>query len=162
MDAKFSGFFAHQLNESNRVSLPKPFRTLLEANWGGKLKLVGRDDHIEVYPFEAYKKQQHLDAEIPTDNLKVFKELVRRHYNTFDVEYDGQGRILIPNKLKSDYGIDREVYFIGFLDRILIFAPEKWEAFLQDAQEHREENSEAVEKWRKNLAGGDDKGRTVP
>ncbi len=50
-----------------------------------------------------------------------------------DCEPDGQGRILIPAKLREYAGLTREVVVIGSFDRAEIWDAERWAAVENDA-----------------------------
>jgi len=43
-------------------------------------------------------------------------------------EVDKQGRILIPNKLREQAGLEKDIVFVGVLSKIEIWSKEKWES----------------------------------
>jgi len=51
-----------------------------------------------------------------------------------DCELDRQGRILLPAPLRKAAGLEKEAMVVGVLERIEIWAPERWERFLGDAE----------------------------
>lgn len=142
----FRGNFEHNLNKQGRISLPARFRQVLDERYSKKLVLVGLPDRIEVYPEESYRKKEIQDMNLPADDPRVLQFLAVQHHNVWEVEVDSQGRILIPPKLREDLGIVREAVFIGLMDRILIFTPDKWESYLGEAMDRHAENSLLVSK----------------
>jgi MraZ protein len=42
-------------------------------------------------------------------------------------EADKQGRILIPSKLRESAGLDKDIVFVGVLNKIEIWSKERWE-----------------------------------
>jgi len=110
--------------------------------------MVGLPDHIEVYPEQAYRKIESTDIDLTSDDPRVFQYLVVAHYNVFPTEIDGNGRILLPQKLRNDLGLEREVVIVGLMNRILIFHPEQWSSFLGEAMERHPDNSMVVSKLR--------------
>ncbi|HWT27276.1 MAG TPA: division/cell wall cluster transcriptional repressor MraZ, partial [Mobilitalea sp.] len=42
-------------------------------------------------------------------------------------EADNQGRILIPAKLRESAALDKDVVFVGVLNKIEIWSKERWE-----------------------------------
>ncbi len=48
------------------------------------------------------------------------------------VDFDAQGRIVIPTEMKKSVGIDRDAMFIGAHRRIEIWNPERWAKYEQD------------------------------
>jgi MraZ protein len=51
-----------------------------------------------------------------------------------DCALDGQGRILLPPALRAAAGLGREAVVVGVLNRIEVWAPEAWDAFLRDSE----------------------------
>jgi MraZ protein len=149
----FRGNFEHNLNGQGRVSLPARFRQVLEERYSNKLVLVGLPDRIEAYPEEAYRKRELEDMDLPADDPRVLQFLAVQHHNVFEVEVDGQGRILIPPKLRADLELKREVVFIGLMDRVLVFSPERWRSFLAEAKDKHAENGLLVSKLKNGKVG---------
>jgi len=150
----FRGNFEHSINAQGRVSLPARFRQALEERYSRKLVLVGADNKIEAYPEEAYRKKEEADMALPADDPRVQQFLLVRHNNVWEVDVDGQGRIPIPPKLRKDFGLEKEVVFIGVMDRIFIYKPDQYEAELADAQDKQRENSLVVAKLRNGKSEG--------
>ncbi len=144
----FRGFFEHNINKQGRVSLPAKFRSVLDIVYSKKLVLVGLPDRIEAYPEDVYRKKEKEDMSLASDDPRVLQYLAVVHHNVFEVDVDGMGRILLPPKMREDLGLDKEVFFIGLMDKILIFRPDQWEKYLADAKNSFEENSLVVSKMR--------------
>jgi MraZ protein len=51
-----------------------------------------------------------------------------------DCDLDGQGRILIPAALRRAAGLEGEAVVVGVLERFEIWAPDRWERFLGEAE----------------------------
>ena len=51
-----------------------------------------------------------------------------------DCELDSQGRILIPASLRRAAGLETEAVVNGVLERFEIWAPDRWERFLGEAE----------------------------
>jgi MraZ protein len=149
----FRGFFEHTINPQGRVSLPAKFRQVLEVLYSKKLVLVALPDRIEAYPEEVFRKQEKEDIALPADDPRVLEYLVMRHANVWEVDIDGQGRMLMPPKIKQDNGLEKGVIFVGLMDRILIFNPEQWETFSAGARERHQENSLLVSRLKR--SGGE-------
>ena len=43
-------------------------------------------------------------------------------------EMDKQGRILIPSKLREHAGLDKDIVFVGVLNKVEIWSKERWES----------------------------------
>ena len=144
----FRGYYEHQINDQGRVSLPAKFRQVLEVLYSRKLVLVGLPDRIEAYPEEEYRKREQADISLPADDPRVLQYLMVQHHNVFEAEYDGAGRILLPQKLRADLKFGRDVVFIGLMNRVLIFTPEQYAKFMAEAMDNHAENSMLVAKMR--------------
>jgi MraZ protein len=146
----FRGNFEHTINSQGRVSLPSRFRQVLTESFGDnkKVVLVGLPDRIEVYPEAAYRDKETADLKLPDDDPRVLQYLAMQHYNVFEAEIDSQGRILVPPKLREDLGFIQDVIIIGLMNRILLFTPEHWKRFLDEAAARHAENSLLVSTMR--------------
>lgn len=152
----FRGNFEHNLNAQGRVSLPARFRQVLEERYSRKLVLVGLPNHVEAYPEEEYRKKEIEDMDLPQDNPQVLEYLLIQHQNVWEVEVDGQGRILIPPKLRQELGLEREVVFIGLMDKIIIYRPDQYEAARQKALQRLDDNRLLVSQLKKPKAKGNE------
>ena len=144
----FRGNFEHNLNGQGRVSLPARFRQVLEERYSNRMVLVGLPDRIVAYPEEAYRRKEEEDMALPDDDPRVLEYLAVQHHNVWEVEVDGQGRILLPPRLREGQGLKREVVFIGMMDRVLIFSPERWAAYHDQARQNHQENSLLVSRMK--------------
>ena len=151
----FRGNFEHNINSQGRVSLPAKFRQALEVNYSKKLVLVGLPDRIEAYPEEVYRGKEKADISLPSDDPRVLQYLVVQHHNVWEVDIDGQGRMLFPPKLREEQKLDTQVVFVGLMDRILIFNPEQWKRFIEEALAHHQDNSLLVSRLKRPEADGE-------
>ncbi len=140
----FRGNYEHNLNNQGRISLPARFRQVLEERYSRKLVLAGLPGYIEAFPEEEYRNKEMEDMDLPHDDPQVLEYLLLQHHNVWEVEVDSQGRILIPPKLRSDLGLEREVVFIGLMDRILIFRPDRYQQALGQATSRMDDNRTLV------------------
>jgi len=129
--------------------LPSKFRQVLEVLYSKKLILVGLPDRIEAYPEEVYRGKEKEDMKLPADDPRVLQYLAVQHHNVWEVDIDGQGRMLLPPKLREEQGLSSDVIFVGLMNRIMIFTPEQWKTFIEDAKSRHEENSLFVSKLRR-------------
>lgn len=61
--------------------------------------------------------------------------------NAIEIEPDAQGRILIPQNLRDQAGIDKDVVIIGVFNRAEIWAKTRWENQLGSISAHDIEQS---------------------
>ena len=77
---------------------------------------------------------------------KTNREFVRLMANdAAELELDAQGRVLIPEFLKTQAGIDKNVVFAGSINKVEIWDQEKYHAYLDGVSERAEEIAERFE-----------------
>jgi len=122
---KFVGNFPRSLDSKGRVILPSRMRTHFEEH--GYLS-PGADGCLALWPeeeFEAEAARQHeKDALGPQarNDLRDWAALVTR------VEFDRQNRMPVPSELRTLANLDQEVLFVGVLDRVELWSPQRWSA----------------------------------
>ena len=141
----FYGEYEHALDTKGRVIIPAKFREIFKEHYVEKFYLTrGLDQCLFVFTEETWKQQERKFREMS------FTKAEARHFNRLyfagacDVICDKQGRILIPDYLKSYAAIREDVAIIGVSDRIEIWAKEKWKEFYQDKKGKFEELAERL------------------
>lgn len=120
----FRGNFEYQLDDRNRVALPPKFR---EEFANGAVLVPGSDECIEVYTPEGFEAEARVVERVPAYS-EAGRQLRRAFFaSSFDVQRDGQGRLLIPAKLLSHAGIQRDVVVLGNDQRLEIWDRTRWE-----------------------------------
>lgn len=126
----FIGTFRHNLDAKNRVTIPR--KILEKAKVSGKSTTfyisVGLDDCLFLFPEERWDElTQTLEKlSLGTEEARDFQRLF--YSDTYEVDVDGSGRVLIPEVLKQAAGLNREVVFLGAGSRVEIWDAEKWDA----------------------------------
>lgn len=120
----FTGTFAHTLDSKGRMVIPLAFRDLL-----GKTFTVAPEfdfKSIAVYPELSYvrMRESHDRALQESGNPERKKYLQWLDAYTFRAqECDGQGRVLLPVKLRQKLlGDDKEVDIMGACDHLCVAA----------------------------------------
>lgn len=120
----YSGSYRHSLDTKGRVALParyrsKPERAVVVMPWAGKELLI---IDVERWPeFSAALKQARLDGRLSSAKQRVITGEAKEEVP------DAQGRIPIPQGLRTYAEIDREVWFIGDGDRIHVVAAGRYD-----------------------------------
>jgi len=125
----FAGNYRYSLDEKNRVIIPVKFREVLNAENIDKLYVVKGDSHLFLMPFpvfqELYEKLKNWDF-----TKEANQNYVRLLFSdAFDVTPDKQGRIMLRKEMCEEAGINGEVIIIGVLNRMEIWAPDRWNDF---------------------------------
>jgi MraZ protein len=131
------GNFAQIVDSKNRISIPQRFRDklmLLEGN--DKITVVvtlTMDKNIVVLPTRNYSQYlETVNEDLPLD--QPHKRRLRRlaFEASSDIDsLDNQNRIRINPRLLEYAGIKRDIYIIGFTDRIEVWDRAKYDLFIQ-------------------------------
>jgi MraZ protein len=125
------GESTHTLDNKNRVFLPKRFQEGLERGAEGSLTAVltrGFEGCLFLFSkpgFQTVLERLNTQAFEGAD-ARLMQRLFFSSSNALDL--DSAGRLLLPEKLKTLAGIDKEVVMVGVIDRIEIWPAETWRA----------------------------------
>lgn len=114
---QFLGTHTNKLDAKGRVSIPAVFRAALKPDGVGTAQLVLRPSHkhpcIEGWPPGAF----HALAK-PLETLDIFSEelddlATALYADAYPMEADKEGRIVLPEELKTHAGLTDTVEFLG-------------------------------------------------
>jgi MraZ protein len=136
------------LDEKGRMTLPSRLRPYFE---GGIVVTKGVDRCLFAFPPEewaAFKANIKANADLSARG----RQLSRMFFSmAFEATLDRQGRVLIPTKLASYAGLQREVTITGVDDRLEIWDTEEWDRYVAGADDSF---SEIVEEFAGRDLGG--------
>lgn len=132
---RFLSTFSGRLDGKGRVSIPAPFRAVLEVDAypglfvhpalevpaleaGGNRLLAEIDGLIATYP--PYSEGRDLIATALLGRAEVLR-------------LDPEGRVALPERFKAHAGITSEVVFTGLGDKFRIWEPSRFSAHLAEA-----------------------------
>ena len=122
---RFTGEYSNTLDFKNRVNIPAKFRKALDPINDRTFVITrGFDPCLALYPISEWnivEQQLASLSSIRNRNREFVRSIVR--YASY-VQYDRQGRIIIPDNLKVYACIDREVSIIGMISKIELWSPE--------------------------------------
>ena len=115
----FVGQSIHSLDNKNRLVLPAKYRSQLSSTIYLSLDL---DSCLSLYGEDVYQKKAEKINSL-SDFDKDSRALKRIFFaNSYEVNMDKQGRIMIPNFLLAKAKIEREVAIVGAFDHIQLFS----------------------------------------
>ncbi len=124
----FRGRYEHTMTDKGRVSMPVKFREICKGKYGEETFVITNYDKCLVaYPLKEWSDIEKKVADLPQFKQEVASFLRYLMGGAVDCPLDGQGRVLIPQSLRSHARISRDVVMIGMLTRIEIWAKEVWE-----------------------------------
>lgn len=130
----FIGEFDYRVDEKGRVPIPPKFRTE-DLKKEGMVLCPGMEKCITIYPISEYKK---LADSLTSGSIipSKLRKLNRAIFATaFNVEIDGQGRIIVPAQLRQFAGINEEVVVAGANTYLELWSKEQWAAEKATSQE---------------------------
>jgi MraZ protein len=121
----FLGEYEHTIDTKGRMAIPAKFRTQMVP---GSILSKGMGTCLSVYTLERWEeKSNELVASKSSDELRDFE---RRIYpSASEVDLDGQGRMIIPAKLRSYANLGNEVTVVGVRDHFEIWDRGAWQAY---------------------------------
>ena len=134
----FRGVAELNLDAKGRMAMPVRYRAHLDEHCAGRLVMTIDlfEKCLAVYPLPEWEIiQQKLDA-LSSFNPKTV--MVKRLLmgNATDVEMDGNGRLLIPTKLRKHANLDKKLVMAGQGKKFELWDEETWDSRCQSlAQE---------------------------
>jgi MraZ protein len=139
----FIGEYQHNIDPKKRLSLPSKFRGEL-----GKKVVVtrGLDKCLFVYPMKVWEEIAGKLGTMPVGESTTRSFIRLMLAGATDVEIDGQGRVLIPDYLKSYAGLRKNVTVAGLYNRLEIWDETKWGSYKEKAEKNTDEIAEQLGK----------------
>jgi len=130
---RFAGEYSNTLDSKNRVNIPAKFRKALDPINDRTFVITrGFDRCLTLYPIQEWnivEQQLASLSSIRNRNREFVRSIVR--YASY-VQYDRQGRVVIPDNLKTYAGIEKEVSIIRMITKIELWNPEKIKKYDSD------------------------------
>ena len=115
------GQYEHSIDPKNRINFPAKFREQLGENF---ILTVGLDECIAVYSAEEWDKLVEKIGTLPSTKSSAVKRFL--YDGAFNVDFDSQGRILIPPVLREYANLEGEAHIIGMDTNLEIWNTELW------------------------------------
>ena len=133
-----TGTYEHSIDAKGRLFIPAKLREELGVTF---YLAMGVDECLAIYPQETWNRFTEKFASLPMSQSAAMRPLFA---NASKCELDSQGRIVIPQKLIKNAGLEMDAVIIGVNDRAEIWSAETWNA--------REEEEMTPEKMKACLA----------
>lgn len=133
----FIGEYHHSLDAKGRLAVPVKFRSLLEK---GAVVTRGFDHCLFLYTSKEWSIVAERIAQLPFNqaNARAFSRLMLA--GAMDVSLDRQGRIIVPDYLRSYAHLSKSVIIAGLYNRLELWDEKEWRNY----QERTENNSEEI------------------
>jgi MraZ protein len=108
------GTYPAKIDEKGRLKIPNAFRALVEDQHGADLYVTSLSgDSVRIYPMPVWLELEQRLARVPSTDPARNRFLDRVNYFGQMSEFDGQGRVLIPVRLRESAGMSGEVDVLG-------------------------------------------------
>lgn len=132
----FIGTYNNSIDAKNRMIVPAKFREEL----GYKVVLtLGIDNCIYLYPMNEWEVFMEKLAKLPISDPKARNFARNFTGNAEECEVDRQGRITLPQNLREQTGMVKELTTIGCMNKIEIWSREEYEGAGDQVQMDRGE-----------------------
>ena len=119
----FMGEYNHSIDSKGRIIIPAKFREALGEEF---VLTLGLDGCLFAYPNHEWQIFVEKLKTLP--GTKEARQLQRYFMaGAAACEVDKQGRILIPAKLREMAALDKDIVFVGVLNKIEVWSKERWE-----------------------------------
>jgi MraZ protein len=137
----FLGEFKHSLDLKGRLAIPAKFRSGLS---GGAVITRGLDKCLFVFPQKEWEvlAGKLMNLPLSQSGSRAFVRLMLS--GASDVEFDTQGRILIPDSLRSYAGLLKKAVVTGLYNRIEVWDEEEWKKYKSKTESASDEIAEKL------------------
>jgi MraZ protein len=129
----FRGRFDHTIDDKGRVSLPVKFREILRK-YNDTIVITTFDGCLYVYPHDEWIKFEEKIYDLPSGSreMRNFQRVLLAHATECTV--DKQGRILVPNSLRTVASLIKDVVITGRIKHFEIWDRERFTQTIEQAQ----------------------------
>jgi MraZ protein len=129
----FLGKHSRNLDPKGRLALPVKFREQLPS---GSVVTIAPENCLRVYPPDEWDRvtEQH---RVSAATMATERNLIRRLFaEAHEIEFDGQGRVLIPATLRAGAGIEGAAIVVGVNNLVEIWSEAGWQAIEADTSDY--------------------------
>ena len=140
------GNYELTVDDKNRILVPSEVRKKLDPERDGEafFLVTGRDGRLWLYPERHYELLVSRDPSelTPSEDTLAFDRLMLGLASR--VEWDKQGRVLLPDKALKRAGIGKEVTLVGARDHLELWNRADWESEREQLEARRRDLVEKI------------------
>lgn len=126
------GNYSNKLDDKGRLTIPSKFRNEL-----GELVVIsyGFDNTLEIRTSKAFEEWSN--SLVEKGNLSSNARNISRIIlgNSFEINLDKSGRVLLPKQLIEIVKLSKEVTLIGVGNKIEVHSTNTWDNFTSDSEQ---------------------------
>ena len=140
------------VDDKNRILVPSEVRKKLEPERDGEafFLVTGRDGKLWLYPERYYEQLVSRDPSelTPSEDVLAYDRMNLGLASR--VEWDKQGRVLLPDRALKRAGIGKDVTLVGVRDHLELWNRSEWEAERDALEARRPDVVEKIRQARQN------------
>ena len=126
----FLGKIEAKIDVKGRVFVPSVFRKVFSEEDRERVvvRMEADEKYLVVYPESVWNKQV-LDLQSKLNEWDPEDQMLLMQFvgDAEMLDFDAQGRVLLPKRLQTRLGGDSELIFVGMVDRIALWSKSKYE-----------------------------------
>jgi MraZ protein len=125
----FRGNAPARIDDKGRLKVPNTFRSLLEGKHGREVFVTSvSGEYVRIYPMPVWRDIEQKLGAMPSTNPSRSRFLDRINYFGQAGEFDLQGRVLIPVRLRESAGMTGDVDVLGQYNYLDVWNHERFVA----------------------------------
>ena len=129
----FLGEYQHSLDGKGRLVLPRKFRSGLD---GGCVVTKGQEHCLYVFSMDQWSAEMAKVSRLPRTDRRA-RNFARSFFAAAtDQQLDSQGRIQLPDGLRTYASLEKDITIVGVAQRIEIWATLMWTEVQAEADEY--------------------------
>ena len=124
----FRGVNHITMDAKGRIALPVKQRELLQAFCGGQLVITIdiQSRSLMVYPLSTWENIERELQDLPAMNPDVRRVQRLLIGYASDLEFDGSGRVLLPQSLRDYASLEKKLVLVGQGKKLELWSEEIW------------------------------------
>jgi|TARA_B110000881_G_C18208384_1_gene333085 MraZ protein len=116
------------MDAKGRIALPVKQRELLQAFCGGQLVVTIdiQSRSLMVYPLSTWESIERELQDLPAMNPDVRRVQRLLIGYASDLEFDGSGRVLLPQSLRDYASLEKKLVLVGQGKKLELWSEEVW------------------------------------
>jgi MraZ protein len=121
------GNHSARIDDKGRLKIPNAFRALVQDQHGAGLYLTSlTGESVLIYPMAVWLAVEQRLSRVPSINPARNRFLDRVNYFGQVSEFDVQGRVMIPPRLRESAGMSGEVDVLGQVEYLEVWNHERF------------------------------------
>lgn len=126
LKSRFRSRTEHTLDAKGRLNFPRRFCDVLEQLDHPPIIISPWVNHLRIYPIQEWENIENKLFENGGEQPEVLRVVPSIVGGAVDCSLDKQGRILIPQSLRAEIGLQKEIVLNGVVNRVEIWDAAVW------------------------------------